>query len=121
MSKQKKIILIIATAVVLIALFFVLLYANKRESENEITGSDVGEFGIVGEEKNLKNLEVQKLEAEAKRKEVSPEIIEEENIKNFAKIFVERWGSWSSDSDFYNFESLKSMATEDMENEIEKE
>ncbi len=56
-------------------------------------------------------------EGEVKKKEVkvlSAEEIEEENLKAMAANFVERWGSWSTDGDYSNFNSLKVQMTEEM-------
>ncbi|MFC1613558.1 hypothetical protein ACFL23_04485 [Patescibacteria group bacterium] len=52
--------------------------------------------------------------------ELSEEEIEQQNLKTFASSFVERWGSYSSDSNCENLISLKILSTDAMKIEIDR-
>lgn len=126
MSKKTVYIILISLAVIIL-LAVVLISVKKPSSQNVPADAQQN----TGQQNNASPLAkgdkggfLEEQAVEVTVKETDPKILEEESIKSFAKTFFERYGSFSSDSNYENFSSLRSLMTDkankEMESYIEK-
>lgn len=122
MSK-KNISIIIVSIVIIFILAVILIVVKKSPSQNvseEARQNTQQRNDAAPFAKGDKGGFLEEQSVEVAVKETDMKVLEEESIKSFAKIFFERYGSFSSDSNYENFNSLKPLMTDNANKEMEK-
>ena len=131
MPLRTRIFIFISAAILLIlGVSLLLIAASKKAKQNKVPASSTSTVGTSGNNGAIQDtanyitdtsgsisgqtgtkLTIQPL---------SSEEIEKNAVKQLAKIFIERYGSYSSDNNFQNIKEVKSLSTASLWTELSK-
>jgi hypothetical protein len=114
LSLRTRLFIIISVFVLLVLGISIALLISRKQKDGETT-TPTSTVNIIGTEQiqNFNNSQtpIREVPAGTPIKPATSEEAEKNTVKNLARIFLERYGSYSTDSNYDNIRDLQSLST----------
>src|SRR3989338_2892056 len=120
MTLRSRIFVVLSFVVfVILAVSILIMALSKKPSEGQPSGGEsnrVLNFFSRRNQENASQIGVVPSSTAARPRTRAPsaEEVAENAVKQLAKIFIERYGTYSTDNNFDNIREVESLATEDL-------
>ncbi|HLC69428.1 MAG TPA: hypothetical protein VJH75_00050 [Patescibacteria group bacterium] len=114
LSLRTRLFIIISVFVLLVLGISIALLISRKQKESK-TDIPTSTVNIIGTDQiqnfNNNQTPIREVPAGTPIKPATSEEVEKNTVKNLARIFLERYGSYSTDSNYDNIRDLESLST----------
>jgi hypothetical protein len=119
MTLRTRIFIIISIIVIFVLAIVLMFWSKFTQKQNNQTGTtttrsvnDTSAYNVI-DASNFRNTNttVQPVITSTVPKKFTPEQMNDQGLKQLAKVFVERYGTYSSDNNFLNLKEVKDLVT----------